>query len=228
MHPELRWWYSVGAKSRFRWKLHPSSQAWPLLFASNRGETAIAKCGNWDCIDYIGKKACCSNHPRVHTVNLGRMPWEKNPLPPLATLPNPVLSYLSGHSDTIVLEPIDVTLWYSDEPWLPNLLKISSDIESDFNIFFFSILHTDFKLNRISVTIISKVARKCIWCCARVQRCVTAPYSGGKLCSGAWKHGQNSHVSMFSLWILEKFWKKTFCVHLKSHLAMTLWQKLLK
>ena len=35
-----------GARSCFRWKLHPSSQAWPLLSTSNRGETAIAKCGN--------------------------------------------------------------------------------------------------------------------------------------------------------------------------------------
>ena len=34
-------------RSRFRQKLHPSSQAWPLLSASNRGETAIAKCPNW-------------------------------------------------------------------------------------------------------------------------------------------------------------------------------------
>ena len=32
------------------------------------------------------------------------------------------------------------------------------------------------KLHRISMTIISEVARKCIWCCHRVQRCVTAPY----------------------------------------------------
>ena len=31
------------------------------------------------------------------------------------------------------------------------------------------------KLNRISMTIISKVARKCVWCCGQVQRCVTAP-----------------------------------------------------
>ena len=29
------------------WKLHPSSQAWPLLSTSNRGETGIAKCGNF-------------------------------------------------------------------------------------------------------------------------------------------------------------------------------------
>ena len=41
-----RWWHPVGARSCFRWKLHPSSQAWPLLPTSNRGETAIAKCGN--------------------------------------------------------------------------------------------------------------------------------------------------------------------------------------
>ena len=36
-----------GARSFFHWKLHPSSQAWPLLSTSNCGETAIAKCGNW-------------------------------------------------------------------------------------------------------------------------------------------------------------------------------------
>ena len=40
-------------RSRFRQKLHPSSQAWPLLSASNRGETAIAKCPNWKWIDWI-------------------------------------------------------------------------------------------------------------------------------------------------------------------------------
>ena len=41
-----RWRYPVGARGRFRWKLHRSSQAWPLLSTSNRGETTIAKCGN--------------------------------------------------------------------------------------------------------------------------------------------------------------------------------------
>ena len=57
-----------------------------------------------------------------------------------------------------------------------------------------------YKLNRISVTSISKVARKYIGCCQRVQWWVTAPYSGGKLSIGAWKRGQDSHIGMFSLW----------------------------
>ena len=35
-----------GIRSCFCWKLHPSSQAWPLLSTSNHGETAIAKCRN--------------------------------------------------------------------------------------------------------------------------------------------------------------------------------------
>ena len=38
---------SLKARSHFRWKLHPSIQAWPLLSTSNRGKTAIANCGNW-------------------------------------------------------------------------------------------------------------------------------------------------------------------------------------
>ena len=33
---------------RFPWKLHPSSEAWPPISTSNRGETAIAKCPNID------------------------------------------------------------------------------------------------------------------------------------------------------------------------------------
>ena len=32
------------------------------------------------------------------------------------------------------------------------------------------------KLNGISRTSISKILQKCIWCCCRVQRCVTAPH----------------------------------------------------
>ena len=93
------------------------------------------------------------------------MTARKKKSPPLATLPNPVLSRLSGHSDPIVLEPFDVTVWYSDVPRTPNLLKISSDIESDFRKGFSAHYTQIWKLNRISMTIIYKVARKCIWCC---------------------------------------------------------------
>ena len=55
------------------------------------------------------------------------------------------------------------------------------------------------KLNRISMTIINKVARNCIGCCHRVQRCVTAPYSGVNCVR---KRSQDSHVGMFSLWLV--------------------------
>ena len=81
--------------------------------------------------------------PRAHTVKLGRMTmWKK--IPPLVTLcANPVLSRLSDHSDPIVLEPFDVTLWYSGVPRTQNLLKILSDIESDFRNSLFSTLYTD-------------------------------------------------------------------------------------
>ena len=119
--------------------------------------------------------------------------WKNFP-PPLVTLPNWVSSCLSGHSDHIVLEPFDVTLWYSGVPWLPNLLKISLDIKSiEIMKMAFSAHCTQiWKLNRISMTIISKVAWKCIWCSHQVQRCMTAPHSGRKLCSGTLKHGQGS------------------------------------
>ena len=51
MHTGWRWRYSLGSRSRFCWKLHPSSQAWLLLSISIRGETAIAKCGNCAWVD---------------------------------------------------------------------------------------------------------------------------------------------------------------------------------
>ena len=65
-----RWRYPVRARSRFRWKLHPFSQAWPLLSTSNRGETAIAKCGSyssmtqlqrWCKLTAVGARAWISN-----------------------------------------------------------------------------------------------------------------------------------------------------------------------
>ena len=52
------------------------------------------------------------------------------------------------------------------------------------------------------MTIISKVARKCICCCHRVHRCVT----GVKLCTVAWKRGPGSHVGMFSLCSAALLW----------------------
>ena len=71
------------------------------------------------------------------------------------------------------------------------------------------------KFNPISTTIISKVAQKCIWCCQWVQWCMTVPYGGGKLCNGAWKCGQDSHISMFSLclpiWIKSMFHYFNYC-----------------
>ena len=79
-----------------------------------------------------GEQSHYSNHPRAHTVKLGRMTtWKKFP-PTLAIMPNLVLLRLSGHSDPIVHEPFDVTLWCSGVPWTPNLLNISLDIEVDF------------------------------------------------------------------------------------------------
>ena len=53
------------------------------------------------------------------------------------------------------------------------------------------------KLNWISMTIISKVAWKYIWCCHQIQRGTTVPYSGRKLCSEslkAWSRWPRWHV----------------------------------
>ena len=73
---------------------------------------------------------------------------------------------------------------------------------SDLDMAFLAHCTQIWKLNRICMTTISKVARKCIWCCGWAQRCATASteLAGGEiLCSGAWKHGQDSHAAVFSL-----------------------------
>ena len=95
---------------------------------------------------------------------------------PLATLPNLVLSCLSGHSDSIVIEPFDIILWYSSVPRMPNLLKVHRMLKVILEMAFMAHCTQIWKLNQISLTMISKVAWKCIWCCSWVQRCMTAPH----------------------------------------------------
>ena len=100
-----------------------------------------------------GEQSCYSNHPRAHTVHLGRMTTRKKIPPPLATLLNPVLLCLSGHSDPIVLEPFHVTLWYSGVPRTPRFHRILKVIlEMAFSAHCTQI----WKWNRISMTIISR------------------------------------------------------------------------
>ena len=101
--------------------------------------------------------------------------------------PSPVLSRLSGHADPILFfNPFDVTLWYSGGPRTTNLfrfhriLKVILELASSAHCTYI------WKLNRISITNISKFAWKCIWCCHRFQRCVTVPtvgLGGGEDCA---------------------------------------------
>ena len=113
-----------------------------------------------------GEQPRYSIHPRAHAVKLAWEGWpcEKNPAP--------VLSCLSSHSDPIVLETFDVTLWYSGVPRTPNFLKISSDVEIDFRNDFFSTLRTGLMLNRISMTIINKVGQMAIPVARQSQDCI--------------------------------------------------------
>ena len=52
-------------------------------------------------------------------------------MPPLTTENS---HFLRSGPTLGMIEPFDVTLWYSGVPRMPNLLKISSDIESEFRI----------------------------------------------------------------------------------------------
>ena len=135
-----------------------------------------------------------SDHPRAHTVNLGRM-TTRTPAPGHAAKPGVIalIRPLRPHCSR--------TLWcYPLIPRTPNLLKISLDIESDFRNGFVSTLHTDFKGGWNLCEHYWPVTRKYIWCYPQVQPWMTASHSGRKLCNGAFKCGQGSHVGMFSLW----------------------------
>ena len=115
-----------------------------------------------------------------------------------------VLSCLSGHSDPIVLEPFDVTLWYLGVPQMPNLLKISSDIESDFrNGFFNTIAHRFENWIEFIWPLLAKLYENAFYAAIGSRDAWQPPLRWGKLCSGAWKHGQDSHVGMSSLcWVI--------------------------
>ena len=89
------------------------------------------------------------------------------------------------------------TLRYSGVPRTPNLLKISTNIESDLEKAFSTHYTSIWKLNRISTTNFSKVAQKCIWCCSRVQRCVTATELAGE-CSPYVSSKESSRFPMSS------------------------------
>ena len=149
----------------------------------------------------IGKTVPSLKPPQIsHTVKLGRMitwkiptpPPHPPPPPPLATLPNPVLSCLSGHSDPIVLKPFDDILWYSGVPRMPNLLKISSDIESDFrNGFFRHIAHRFESWMEFLWPLLAKLHENAFDATAGSSDAWRLPIElagGGILCSGVWKH----------------------------------------
>ena len=115
--------------------------------------------------------------PEPTLLTWGVWPLKKIPPPWSCCQTRSYHAYLATQTP-LSLEPFD-TLWYSGVPWMPNLLKISLDIESDFRNAFTAHCTQIWMLNRISITIISQVARKCICCCHRVHRCVTVPPVGG-------------------------------------------------
>ena len=63
--------WGPGALSCFRGKLHPPSQAWPLLSTSNRGEIAIAKCGNKYALWALVMQVIIKVMPVLYTPNRG-------------------------------------------------------------------------------------------------------------------------------------------------------------
>ena len=160
-----------------------------------------------------GEQSHYSNHPRAHTVKLGRMTTRKK-------IPHPWPHSQTGsyHAYQATQTPLfsnplmllfDTQVCHKREIYLRfhQILKVILEMA-------FSAHCTQvWKLNQISMTIISKVACKCIWYCYRGQWCVTVTYSGGKLCSGAWKRGQDKprrHVLPMDVF----FWVQSLiCLH---------------
>ena len=87
-----------------------------------------------------------SNHWKKGEVQRKNEPWtlrrmHRENSPVTQTTPEPTLLSWGGW-------PLEnpPSLWYSAVPQMPNLLQISSDVESDFRNGFFSTLHTDLKV----------------------------------------------------------------------------------
>ena len=126
--------------------------------------------------DPWGEKSHSSNHHRAHIVKLGRMAtWKINPLHPWP--PCRTHSYRAYQTTQTPLFPNPLMLPFDTEVChVRQICLIFHRILKMILEMAFSAHCTQiWKLNRISMIIISKVARKCIWCCHRVQRCVTAP-----------------------------------------------------
>ena len=132
---------------------------------------------------------------------IGRtVPLLKPPQSPV-TLPNPVLSRLSGHSDPIVLEnplmlPFDRQVCYGCQ------------ICVRFNWILKIILEMAFSEHSryIDLKFESNFYDNYLQSCQKMHLLLPpgssmrdGPHIRVKLCSGAWKHGQSSHVGMFSL-----------------------------
>ena len=137
--------------------------------------------------------------PRAHTINLGRMTTQKkifpHPWPRSETW-----SYRAYRAtqtplflNPLMLLPFDTQVCHERQICLRFhwILKVNLSAHCT----------SIWKLNRISRTSNNKIAQKCIWCCSRVQWCVTDLAGGVKLYSGAWNRGQDSHTGVFSLCI---------------------------
>ena len=149
--------------------------------------------------------------PEPTLLSWGGWPREKissHPWPPCQTR-----SYRAYEATQTPLfsKPFDVSLWYSGVPRSPNLLKISSDIESNFrNGFFRHIAHRFESWINCLWPLLAKLHKNAFDAVARSSNAWWLPTEltgGGILCSGAWKRGQGSHAAVVSLWKFRNSWK---------------------
>ena len=148
------------------------------------------------CRPHIGRRVPLLKPTQSPHCYLGAFDHTKKISPPLATLPSPVLSHLLGHLDPIVRKPFDIAQ-------VCHANKICSKLaltwKLTLKLTFPAHCISNWKLNGISRTNISKVTLNAANERARCRRTPAAPGHGVKLCSGAWKRGPESPVGVNSL-----------------------------
>ena len=154
-------------------------------------------CGGWSACRTMSKHR--ENSPVTQTttqptlLTWGGGPWKKNSLQPWPC--SQTQSYCTYQAtqtplfSNLLMLPFDTHVCHLRQIYLRFHWILKVILEMAFSAHCTNI----WKLDLISMTIISKVARKFFWCYHQVQWFVTAFHSGGKLCSETLKRGQGSH-----------------------------------
>ena len=183
-------------KSRIHNKHHRQP---PTAFVIYAMKLQACKTGEANFGKPEGEQSHYSNHPRAHTVNLGRMTMQKIPPTP-GHAPKPslisLIRSLRPHcSQNPLMLPFDTQVCHECQICLRfnRILKVILEIA------FQHIAQRFEGLIEFLWSLLAKLDENAFDAAIWSSNTWWHTTVGGKLCSGAWKCGQDSHIGMFSL-----------------------------